>query len=95
LIFAFVDRLLCLKVLIYDCSSSFDLDILSLTLLFFLAAHLLKLVDNFLELFERPIVEIITSFFCLEDVLLELLGIVVFLNDLLKEELLFVFLVIH
>ena len=95
LIFAFVGRLFCIEILIDHCSPSLDLNILSFTFLLFFATHLLEFYDDLFELIEGPIVKVVASLFGLENVLLKLLGIVVFLNDLLEEELLFIFLVVH
>lgn len=94
LIFTFVGRLFCIKVLVNYCLSSLDLNTLSFILWLLFVTHLLKFLYCLFELLERPVIKVIASFFCLEDVLLKLLRIIVFLNDLLEEVLLFIFLAI-
>lgn len=56
----------------------------------------LELFDNVFEIIDRPILQIIPSFLCPREILLELLGVVVLFDDLLKEiVLLFLLVCLH
>lgn len=56
----------------------------------------LEFFNNVFEIIERPILQIVSSFFCPCEIFLELLGIVVLFDDLLKEiVLLFLLVCLH
>ena len=95
-VFWFCRCLLILKVIIELVLFSLELGtfflLALLALSFILAISLLELSDYLLELFVSPVVKVIATGFRLEDVLLELLWVIVFLDNLVVKELLLVFL---